>query len=190
MEGKIMSGHLDYEINKELGECYLFMGELDKAEQYYTKAASSNGVHADPYLGLAAIAIHRGQLDGALSMYQKAHKVDPTDKTHAGIALVLMEQGRGGDAIGHFVEALKVNPENMVALFSLVRLGHEQNRLEEVIPHLSRYLEIDPGKSEVRYSLAGCLVCLDRKDEARAELERILEGNSDFEPAKELLAQL
>ena len=35
-----MSNHLDYEINKELGECYLFMGELDKAEDYYTKAAA------------------------------------------------------------------------------------------------------------------------------------------------------
>ena len=30
--GDSMSSHLDYEINKELGECYLFMGELDKAE--------------------------------------------------------------------------------------------------------------------------------------------------------------
>lgn len=27
-----MSSHLDYEINKELGECYLFMGDLEKAE--------------------------------------------------------------------------------------------------------------------------------------------------------------
>lgn len=55
-----MSSHLDYEINKELGECYLFMGELDKAENYYHKAAGSNGVHADPYLGLATIAVQRG----------------------------------------------------------------------------------------------------------------------------------
>lgn len=185
-----MSGHLDYEINKELGECYLFMGELDKAEQYYMKAASSNGVHADPYLGLAAIAIHRGLLEDALSMYRKAHSVDPSDKSHAGMALVLMERGQGAEAFGHFVQALGVNAENMVALFSLVRLGHELNRLPEVLPHLTRYLEIDPGKVEVRYSLAGCLVCLDRKDEAREQLQRILESNASYEPAKELLAQL
>ena len=55
--------HLDYEINKELGECYLFMGDLDKAEEYYRKAASSNGVHPDPYLGLATIAVQRGERD-------------------------------------------------------------------------------------------------------------------------------
>ena len=62
-----MSGQLDYEINKELGECYLFMGDLDKAEEYYGKAVTSNGIHADPYLGLATIAVQRGDLDKAMS---------------------------------------------------------------------------------------------------------------------------
>ena len=33
-----MSNHLDYEINKELGECYLFMGDLEKAEEYLSQA--------------------------------------------------------------------------------------------------------------------------------------------------------
>ena len=34
MEGKeTMSDLLDYEINKELGECYLFMGEYEKAAE-------------------------------------------------------------------------------------------------------------------------------------------------------------
>ena len=60
-----MSSHLDYEINKELGECYLFMGDLDKAEDYYQKAAGNNGVHPDPYLGLATIAVQRGDLEQA-----------------------------------------------------------------------------------------------------------------------------
>ncbi len=185
-----MSGHLDYEINKELGECYLFMGELDKAEQYYGKAASSNGVHADPYIGLAAIAIQRGDLDGALGHYEKAHSVDASDKTHAGMALVLMERGRADEAFEHFSKALDLNPESMVALFSLVRIGHELGKLDEAVRRLENYLAIEPGKVEVRYSLAGCLVCLDRKDEARKHLSIILEANSAYEPAKELLAQL
>ena len=48
-----MSNQLDYEINKELGECYLFMGDFDKAEEYYRKAAGSNSQSAAPFLGLA-----------------------------------------------------------------------------------------------------------------------------------------
>ncbi|WP_243546996.1 tetratricopeptide repeat protein [Pseudodesulfovibrio tunisiensis] len=184
-----MSGHMDYEINKELGECYLFMGELDKAEEYYRKAIGSNGIHPDPYLGLATVAVQRGALDDALLMYEKAHRIEPTDKSFSGIGLIRMERGSKEDAFSLFLSAIGLNPENMVALFSLIRLAHELDRLEEIVPHLENYLEIDPSKHEVRYSLAGCLVCLDRKDEARAQLERILEMDPEFEAAREMLAQ-
>ncbi|WP_022662482.1 tetratricopeptide repeat protein [Paucidesulfovibrio longus] len=185
-----MSAHLDYEINKELGECYLFMGELDKAEEYYQKAAKSNGIHPDPYLGLATIAVQRGALEEAMTQYQKAHTIEATDKSHAGIGLILMESGDPGGAFEHFVEALVINPENMVALFSMVRLGHETDRLGEIVPHLENYLSIDPGKHEVRYALAGCLVCMDLKAEAVAQLERILEADPANDAAQELLAQI
>jgi len=181
--------HLDYEINKELGECYLFMGELDKAEDYYRKAASSNGVHPDPYLGLATIAVQRGDLDGALALYSQAHGIDATDKTFSGMGLVKMEQGEKAEAFDLFLAALARNPENMVALLSIIRLGHEMERLEQIIPPLENYLSINPGKSEVRYSLAGCMVCLDRKDEARAQLEQIMAEDPGFAPARELLEQ-
>ena len=83
-----MSSHLDYEINKELGECYLFMGDLDKAEDYYQKAAGNNGVHPDPYLGLATIAVQRGDLEQALSMYEKADGITSSDKSQIGRAHV------------------------------------------------------------------------------------------------------
>jgi tetratricopeptide (TPR) repeat protein len=182
--------HLDYEINKELGECYLFMGELDKAEDYYRKAASSNGIHPDPYLGLATIAVQRGDLDNALALYSKAHGIDANDKTFSGLGLVKMEQGAKAEALELFLSALGKNPENMVALLSIIRLGHELEKLEMVVPHLENYLSIHPGKNEVRYSLAGCMVCLDRKDEAQAQLEQIMEQDASFAPARELLEQL
>lgn len=181
--------HLDYEINKELGECYLFMGELDKAEDYYRKAASSNGIHPDPYLGLATIAVQRGDLEGALTLYTKAHGIDANDKTFAGMGLVKMERGEKEDAFSLFLEALVRNPENMVALLSIIRLGHELEKLQQILAPLENYLSINPGKNEVRYSLAGCLVCLDRKDEAQAQLEQIIAADPDFAPAQELLAQ-
>ena len=90
--------HLDYEINKELGECYLFMGELDKAKDYYQKAASSNGVHAAPYIGLATIAVQKGELEKAMSLYKKAAEVEPNDKSYAGMGLIAMEKGNTEEA--------------------------------------------------------------------------------------------
>lgn len=185
-----MSGQLDYEINKELGECYLFMGDLDKAEEYYGKAVTSNGIHADPYLGLATIAVQRGDLDKAMGLYHKASTIDANDKSLAGMALIEMERGATAEAFTHFKGALAKNPENLVALFGLVRLGHTEERLEEVLPFLHDYLALDPLKHEVRYTMAGCLVSLGRHAEAGAELDAILAQDPRYAAAQELAEEL
>ncbi len=185
-----MSSHLDYEINKELGECYLFMGELDKAESYYQKAASSNGVHPDPYLGLATIAVQRGDLQQAMTLYQKAEDISSSDKSLAGIALISAQQGQQEKAFALYDKALALNPENIIALFGLVQAAHVLGRTDEAIVPLGQYLELNPGKSEVRYALGGCLVSSGRQAEAKRHLEQVLEMDPAYAPAAELLAQL
>lgn len=185
-----MTDNLDYEINKELGECYLFMGEMEKAEDYYNKAADNNGHHAEPYLGLAAIAVQRGDLDRAFELYQKAAGVEANDKALSGLAMMEVENGDYASAYDHYHQALLHNPENEVALFGLVQTGHVLERLEEILPHLYNYLELDPQKSQVRYSLAACLSVLNREEEAKEQLEFILEAEPENEEARELYAQL
>jgi tetratricopeptide (TPR) repeat protein len=185
-----MSSHLDYEINKELGECYLFMGELDRAEEYYYKAIGSNGVHPEPYLGLATIAVQRGDLDSALGFYRKAADIDGVDKAYAGMGLVEMEKGAPEQAFTHLQQALEKNPENLIALFGLIQAGHMLGRLENVLPFLTSYLSINADQQDVRFSLAGCLAGLGRKDESRAQLEQLLAIDPQHSAAQELLQTL
>ncbi|MFP4316642.1 MAG: tetratricopeptide repeat protein [Desulfovibrionales bacterium] len=185
-----MSSELDYEINKELGECYLFMGELDRAEDYYQKALGSNGVHPDPFLGLATIAVQRGQLDQAMVLYQKAARIEENDKALAGMGLVHMETGAHQEAFEHLKRSLEKNPENLVALYGLIQVAHTLEKLDEAVTFMNGYLAITPQSEEVRFALAGCLFKLGRSDEARPHLEQILAGNPEHESARELLAQL
>jgi tetratricopeptide (TPR) repeat protein len=189
-EEDTMSSHLDYEINKELGECYLFMGELDKARDYYQKAAESNGVHSDPYLGLATIAVQQGELDSAMEMYKKAASIDPGDKALAGMGLIEMEMGNKDRAFDLFAQSLEKNPSNMISIFGMVQLGHAENRLGDVIPFLETYLSLDPNKHEVRYSLAGCFLAMGEKGVARTHLETILEAEPGHKDARDMLEQL
>ncbi|AAS94801.1 tetratricopeptide repeat protein [Nitratidesulfovibrio vulgaris] len=181
-----MSSHLDYEINKELGECYLFMGDLEKAEDYYRKAAASNGVHPDPYLGLATIAVQRGALSDALVLYRKAADIEAGDKALAGMGLVEMEQGDAEAAYGHLAAALALNPENLVAMNCIVRLGYHFGRVADVVPYLENYLSLVPGKDTVRTTLAGCLITLGRPEEARAHLEQVLASDPANPEARSL----
>ncbi|MFO7727205.1 MAG: tetratricopeptide repeat protein [Desulfonatronovibrio sp.] len=185
-----MSNNLDYEINKELGECYLFMGELDKAEQYYQKAAGSNGVHADPYIGLATIAVQKGELEKAGTLYEKATKVETNDKALAGLGLIETEIGSHERAFGLFEQSLEVNPANPIALFGLVQTAYSLGKTEKAIKYLENALEIAPDKVEIRFSLAGCLKSLERTEEARKHLEVIQEADPENEAAKELMAEI
>lgn len=185
-----MSAHLDYEINKELGECYLFMGELDKAESYYHKAANSNGIHPDPYLGLATIAVQRGNLDQAMALYSKAEGISSSHKSLAGMALIAMQQGETAHAFELHARALALKPDNLISLFGLVQAAHVLERPADALEPLVRYLEIYPDKSEVRYALAGCLVASGDTAEARDQAEKLLEMDPGYERARELLAQI
>jgi len=185
-----MSNHLDYEINKELGECYLFMGEFDKAEEYYRKAASSNGIHPDPYLGLATIAVHRGELDTAMNLYSKAAEIEPNDKAFAGMGLIQMDREEHEAAFASFAKSIALNPQNMIAMTGMVQEAYAVNRVEEILPHLNDALIVDPEQDAIRFSLAGCYISLNRRQDAMAQLEHLLEKNPEHEGAKELYAKI
>lgn len=181
-----MSNQLDYEINKELGECYLFMGDFDKAEEYYRKAASSSSQNAAPYLGLATVAVQRSDLDKALILYQKAAAVEETDKALCGIGLVYMEQGDHQRAFDHFARALEKSSENIVALNCLVRESYQLGCVEKALPYLDDTLKSGVEAEAVRVTLAGCLIYLGRAEEAKQHLEAVLGANPANTNAKEL----
>ncbi|MDR2075391.1 MAG: tetratricopeptide repeat protein [Desulfovibrio sp.] len=179
---------IDYEINKELGECYLFMGELEKARGYYQKAAAADGSAIDPFMGLAAIAVSEGDLNAALTLYRKAHAVAPGVKSLTGMAMVEAELGRTDDAFSHYAEVLALEPGNMLVINNFLQLAHARNRLAEMVPFLEGALETGDTEA-VRYALAGCLTVLGREDEARAQLELLLQTNPANSEAQQLYAQ-
>jgi tetratricopeptide (TPR) repeat protein len=182
----IMGQQLDYEINKELGECYLFMGDLDKAETYYRKAANCAGEYADSYLGLATIAVQRGQYENALTLYLKAVEKNGGDKALTGAGLVYMELGEHDKAMDHFEQALALNPENTVALNCFVRIVYARNCVDRIVPVLEACLEANPASEAYRITLAGCLMTVGRQDKAREYLLSVLETNPASQDAREL----
>ena len=179
---------VDYEINKELGECYLFMGEYDKARDYYQKAIGFNSAASDPYMGLAAIAVQQGELANALTFYKKANSLSPGEKPLTGMAMIEAELGMHDDAFAHFKGVLDEAPGNMMAVNSMLQLAYMLKRIEEAVPYLEAALE--PGDTEaVRYALAASLITLGQDDEAKRHLEILLGENPSNDSAKQLYAQ-
>lgn len=180
--------NVDYEINKELGECYLFMGEHDKARDYYKTALRFNAGAPDPYMGLAAIAVQQGELEDALDFYQKAYALSPGEKPLTGMAMIEAELGRHEDAFWHFKGVLDETPGNMMAVNSLLQLAYVLKRLDEAVPYLEAALETGNAEA-VRYALAASLISLGRDGEAKRHLEILLGENPANDSAKQLYAQ-
>lgn len=184
-----MSKHIDYEINRELGECYLFMGEYDKAADYYRKAAECGTGNPEPYMGLAAISIQHGDLEGARGSYQAAIELSPTDKAYAGLGLVAMEQNASNDAFDYFGKALELNINNMIAMNAMLQLAYQVGRVEEMLPHLTAALT-EADNDTIRFTVAGCLSYLGRNEEAREHLEILLGKDPANSNAQELYAHI
>ena len=181
---------IDYEINKELGECYLFMGEYEKAQDYYEKALACDTSKSDPHMGLAAIALNAGQLDVAYAHYRKADSLASNDKTLAGMGMMEVEGGEYELAFAHFMASLDANPLNMVSINGIVQLGYFLKKLEAVVPFLEKAIIHDDTNNEaIRYTLAGCLTALGRSVEAKEHLEIILGANPGNSEAQHLYAQ-
>ncbi len=185
-----MNNELEFEINRELAECYLFMNDLHKAEGYYKKAFEAKPTAANPLLGLATIAVQKGQLDDAMTLYKKASMLEMSDKALAGQGLVAMELGHDNEAFSFFCGALQCNPLNEVALNCLVREAYALGRVDEVIPYLERAVEAAPDKLDLRISLAGCLMGIGKAEDAKNQLEFVLEINPDADAAKDLYEYL
>lgn len=185
-----MSNQMDYEINKELGECYLFMGDFAKAEEYYRKAQANDPESAAPYMGLATVAVQRADLDTALVLYKKAAELEKSDKAYCGVGLVYMEQGQHEDAFTWFSKSLDIEAKNIVALNCLVRESFQLDRVEEVLHYLEDACDTTPEGEAVNVTLAGCLISLGRNAEAKAQLESILANNPNNTSAKEMITSM
>lgn len=180
-----MSNLLDYEINKELGECYLFMGEYEKAKEYYEKAAVNGPEFQAPEMGLATIAVQVGDLDTAMLHYQKALEIEKTDNAYTGLGLVAMTKEMHRDAYENFKNALEIKATNTVALGCLVQESYALEKVDEAVEYVEKFYE-ETQDPQIRITLAGCLIYLGRKDEAKRHLEEALKELPDNEDAKDL----
>jgi tetratricopeptide (TPR) repeat protein len=87
-----------------------------------------------------------------------------------------------------FLNVLRLQPTNAVALRQLGLGYHQQGRVPQAYAYLQRASQLEPDHDEVRVRLAGILVASGKLKEARDHAEAILSRDPIFEEALMLLA--
>jgi tetratricopeptide (TPR) repeat protein len=144
-----------YDIAKELGDCYVSVGEYEQAKLCYEKAATLGPDEADPYVGIGVISIQQGQLSDAEVSFRVARRLDPTNsKAYCGLGMVCQQRGELQGAFDFYLKCLELDGDNLTALLGLFQTSCQMGSFTKVIHYLELYLDLHPGDCSVMFCLA------------------------------------
>lgn len=103
--------HAAYMVFERLRKAYFEMGRYGEISQIYDKTLEADPANTGALLGLAELALKKGELDNALAQFR--HILDADNDSvaaRAGIVRVLIEQKKIPDAAGEIDELLETAP--------------------------------------------------------------------------------
>jgi tetratricopeptide (TPR) repeat protein len=137
---------------------------------------SPNAASAKRADGVACIA--RGELDAALSSFEAACVLDPSDAVnYEHLAATLAALQRFPEAVDRYRDALTRNPSNADLHHGLGWTLEQMHRLEQAVNAYREAVRLNPGADGSYNNMGNCLQALGRFDEAHAAYRRAIDGS-------------
>lgn len=121
------------------------------------------------------------------------HALDVTEKNHFAhnnLGLVLAAQGKPDEAMGHYIEALRIDPNFVIVHNNLGVVLLEQGRQEEAAMHFTKALRIDPSCAGAHNNLARMFEKQGKTVQAIRHYNHALRIDPDFVEAHNNLANI
>jgi tetratricopeptide (TPR) repeat protein len=157
------------QLNPALSGAYksYMAGDLGAAHTQYQQVLQQEPGNRDALLGIAAIAVNRGQNAQASAFYNRLLELDPNDaEATAGIAS--LDQNDPSRTESRLKKILAKNPNSGSTLFALGNVYAEQSRWSEAQQFYFRAFGATSGNADYAYNLA---ISLDKLDQNRLALE-------------------
>ena len=125
-----IAAHPTAEAYTFLGWTYSFMGRLDDAIEECHKAIAQDPDFGNPYNDIGAYLIEKGELDEAITWFQKAMQAKRYESPaypHLNLGRVYERKGNWTEAIESYKKALALDPKYTIARRALGRLVSSLN---------------------------------------------------------------
>jgi tetratricopeptide (TPR) repeat protein len=158
-------------------------------ETFWTDTLAKNPNCWAGYNNLGEALHRKGQLDEAVTQYQKALVIFPNyPEARNNLGNVLLRMGQVDEAIAQYQKALVIRPDYVSARNDLgVALLHT-GRLDEAVAQFQKALEINPSHMDARDNLGAAFIQKGQLDEAITQFQEVLRLKPDFRPAQDNLA--
>lgn len=157
---------------------------LDQALQSANKAVALDDKEAMAHFALGRIQTLRGQYDAAISALRTAIELNPSMAlAHYGLAFALWLTEQLNEAVSQCDTAIRLSPRDPVAwaYYTLRSWTHfSLGDYEAVLEDARHSIQHPAATYWAHTTLAPALALLDKREEAKVALDKLLEFNPDF----------
>jgi Tfp pilus assembly protein PilF len=143
-----------------------------------------------------AINVKKGQIlgDKARTYFEKALSLDPNNLlVKTNMAMTYVDTPTPMKGISLLREVIEQEPTFVPAIFNLGILAIKSNQFGKGQERFTQILKLEPNNCKAALNLGFCLAQLDKKEEAKKVLKRVVNESKDAEETKaanELLAEM
>jgi len=174
------------ELNRT-GVQALQRGELETAEARFEVALEYSPRFVEALVNLGLVELQRGNFRRARQLLARARRLNPdVAQPHHGLGVLAERERRTSVAVGHYRDALSVDPGFAPARANLGRLLFESGHYEHAREQFRRLVEAAPDDVGGHVGLAEALLQLGR----HAESDAVVEAARERFPDSSLIALL
>lgn len=166
-------------VHTYLGHVLVEIGDIDRLDEavdHCRRAVELDPASGRAHTNLGNVYAELGRLDEALVSYRRAVELDAS-LSFPWNNIGRLEQQFGRFEVAHdaFRRALELEPRSALFRANYAAFLRTRHRESDSLEQYEIALECDPSRAEVHQGLGETLLILDRRDEARASLEKAIQ---------------
>jgi len=162
------------------GSIYFQHGYYDQAEASFRLALNDDPSNAEALYGLGSVYLKKEKNAEARETFERTVKLKtnyPKTLTNAwnNLGILSAREGKMPEAVSYFQEALRLDPDHLVALDNLGAAYRQLQNWDEARQTLERALKVKPDDPEANYSLGMVFAQTGDSDRAYELLQKALQ---------------
>jgi tetratricopeptide (TPR) repeat protein len=184
-----VTGKFDFRRNYlSYGSVFYQRGYFDQAQAFFELALRDDPSSAEALYGLGSVYLKKEKRAEARQAFEQAVKLpssypDTLPNAWNNLGLIAAQQGSLDQAAQDFQQALRLNPESLVALENLGNAYRQQKRWEQARTTFERALTVDSESPGANYGLAMVYAAGDDTQRTYEYLQKALQFRPDYPEA-------